>query len=202
MDENEWKRGRSELKDEIPLSELLDLEIRWPSEAERAQTSTSDLAAQGKSSLNLAGVDLDSFFDRRESDSEVYEQNLASGRQVGGASDKSFQANENLSLFQNVQALEAAAGSAENQSGDSFSSWETSFMSASSGSVHEMPKSVYHSKVELDMTSGFLKDSVGVKKNDDFNPSASTEDDYFQGGWRTFNSEVHDQTGKSESTKI
>ncbi|KAL3006554.1 hypothetical protein AAZX31_08G284700 [Glycine max] len=199
VDENEWKRGRSELKDEIPLSELLDLEIRWPSEAERAQTSTSDLAAQGKSSLNLAGVDLDSFFDRRESDSEVYEQNLASGRQVGGASDKSFQANENLSLFQNVQALEAAAGSAENQSGDSFSSWETSFMSASSGSVHEMPKSVYHSKVELDMTSGFSKDSVGVKKNDDFNPSASTEDDYFQGGWRTFNSEVHGQTGKSES---
>ncbi|KAL5165374.1 hypothetical protein HKD37_18G050506 [Glycine soja] len=202
VNENEWNRGRSESKDEIPLSELLDLEIRWPSEAERVQTSTSDPAVfQGKSSLNLAGVDLDSFFDRRESDSDMFEQNLASERQVGGASDKSLQASENLSLFQNVQASEVDAGSVENQSGNSFSSWEASFTSASSGPVHEVSKSVDHSKVELDMASGFSKHSVGVNKNDDFNLSASTEDDYFQGdGWSTSNSEVHCQTGKSEST--
>ncbi|XP_061365225.1 uncharacterized protein LOC133308600 [Gastrolobium bilobum] len=201
-EENASNRGRSESKNEIPLSELLDLEIRWHSEAERTASSNSDSAVfQGKSSLTLAGVDLDSFFDRRESDSDAFEQNLASGRQVGTASDNTFQANENLSLFQNVQASEAASGSAEDQSGDSFSGWEANFKSASSGSVHEESKSVDHSKVGLDVVSGDWKDSVGVKKNDDFNPSASTEDDWFQSdGWRTSNSEVHSQTGKSEST--
>ncbi|KAK7362085.1 hypothetical protein VNO77_04185 [Canavalia gladiata] len=203
VDENASNWGRSESGDEIPLSELLDLEIRWPSdEADRAPSSTSDSAAfQGKSSLSLSGVDLDSFFDRRESDSELFEQNLASGRQVSAASDDTFQANENLSLFQNVQPLEAAAGSAEEKSGDSFSSWAANFKSASSGPVHEESKSVDHSKVELDTVSGSCKDSVDVKKNDNFNPSASTENDWFQGdGWRTSNSEVHSQIGKSELT--
>ncbi|CAJ1939958.1 unnamed protein product [Sphenostylis stenocarpa] len=202
IDENEWNRGRNESKDEIPLSELLDLEIRWPSEAEIAQSSSSASAAfQGKSSLSLAGVDLDSYFNRKESNSDVFQPNMASGRQVGTASDNTFQANENLSLFQNVQASEVAAGSAENLSGDSFSGWEARFTSASSDPVHEMSKSVDHSEVDLDTASGFWKDPVGVKKNDDFNPSASTEHDYFQGdGWRTSNSMLQTQTGKSEST--
>ncbi|RDX85397.1 hypothetical protein CR513_33416, partial [Mucuna pruriens] len=202
VDENKWNRGRNEPKDEIPLTELLDLEIRWPSEAERALSSTSDSESfQGKSSLNLAGVNLDSYFDRRESDSDVFEQSMASGKQVGAALDNTFHANENLSLFQNVQASEVAAGSTENRSADSFSSWEANFMSASSGPFHEEAKSADHSKVELDRESGSWKDSVGVKKKDDFNPSASTEHDYFQGdGWRTSNLGVHTQTGKSEST--
>lgn len=202
VDENAWNRGRSETKDEIPLSELLDLEIRWPSDAERALSSTSDSAAfQGKSSLNLAGVDLDSFFERREADSDEFEPNLASGRQGNPASDNTFQTNENLSLFQKDQASEVAAGSADNQGGDSFSGWEANFMSASSGPVHEEAKSLDHSKVELDTVSGSCKDSGRVKKNDNFNPSASTEHDYFQGdGWRTSNSEVHTETEKSELT--
>ncbi|XP_027920182.1 uncharacterized protein LOC114178461 [Vigna unguiculata] len=202
VDENEWNRGRNESKDEIPLSELLDLEIRWPSEAEITQLSTSDSAAfLGRSSLSLAGVDLDSYFDRKESDSDVFGQNLASGRQVGTVLDNTFQANENLSLFQNVQASEMASGSAENPSDDSFSNWEASFTSSSSGPIHELSKSVDHSKVDLDTAHGVWKGSVGGKENDDFHPSASTEHDYFQGdGWRTSNSMLHAQTGKSEST--
>ncbi|KAJ1427733.1 putative dentin sialophosphoprotein [Sesbania bispinosa] len=180
-------RGRSESKDEIPLSELLDLEIRWPSEAERTRSSNSDSTLfPGKSSLNLVGVDLDSFFDRRESDSDVSEQNLASGRQVSAASDDTFPANENLSLFQNVQASEVAAGSAEEQSGDSFSGWEANFKSASSDPVREEFKSADHSKVESDTVSGDWNNSVGLKKNDDSNPSdsESTENDWFQGDER------------------
>ncbi|XP_020238960.1 uncharacterized protein LOC109817999 [Cajanus cajan] len=202
VDENAWNRGRSAMKDEIPLSELLDLEIRWPSEAERAQSSISDSTAfQEKSSLSLGGVDLDSFFERRGSDSDVFEQNMASGKQGSSASDSSYQMKENLSLFQNVQASEGAAGSAENQKGDSFSGWEASFTSASSGPVHEGARSVDHSNVESDTASGFWKDSVDVRKNDDFNPSTSMEHDYSQGdGWRTSNLEAHTQTGKSELT--
>lgn len=199
---NASHRGRSEAKDEIPLSELLDLEIRWPYEAERRLSSSSDSAGvPGKSSLDFAGVDLDSFFDRKESDSDVSEQNLASGGKVGAASDSTFQANENLSLFQNAQASEASPASAEDQDDDSFSGWEANFKSASSGPVHQESESVDHSKVESDAVSGYWKDSVGVGKNDDFNPSASSEEDWFQGGeWRTSSkSEVHSQSGKTET---
>lgn len=202
VEEHASNRARSELKDEIPLSELLDLEIRWPSEAERILSSNSDSAALlGESSLDLAGVDLDCFFDRRESDSNVSEENSTAEKHVGAASENNFQANENLSLFQNVQASEASGWSVEDQSGDSFSGWEANFKSASSGPVHVESKSVDHSKVELDTVSIYGKDSVGVKKNDDFNPSASSEDDWFQGDrFRTSDSKIDGHSGKSETT--
>jgi hypothetical protein len=149
--------------------------------------------------LSLSGVDLDSFFDRKESESNVSGQNSASSN-VGAASDSTFQANENLSLFQNVQASETSGGFAEDQSGDSFSGWEANFKFASSGSVHEETKSVDRSKVELNTVSGYRKDSVGVIETDDFNPSAS-DDDWFQGdGFKTSNSVIDGQSGKSEST--
>ncbi|XP_057417756.1 uncharacterized protein LOC130711968 [Lotus japonicus] len=195
LDENALNRGRSESKDEIPLSELLDLEIRWPSEAERTLSNNSDsTASPGKSSLNLAGVDLDSFFDRRDSDSDISEQKLTSRIEVGAASDNTLKANKNLS-----QAWEAATGSTEDQSGDSFSGWEADFKSASSGPVHEGSQSD-HSKVESHSVSGNWDGSVGVKKNNDINPSASTKNDGYQGDeWRTSNSELHNQSGKSES---
>ncbi|KAL5063101.1 hypothetical protein RYX36_024838 [Vicia faba] len=200
VDELTSNRARSESNIEIPLSELLDLEIQWqPSEAERTLSSNSDSEAfPGESSLSLSGVDVDRFFERREFDSNVSELNSVSERNVGAASDNSFQANENLSLFQNVKASEALGGSVEDRSGDSFSGWEANFKSASSGPVHEEFKSVDHSKVKLDMVSGFRNDYVGVTKSDDFNPSAS-EDDWFQGdGFRTSNSMIDGQSGKLE----
>lgn len=202
VDELTSNRGRSESNNEIPLSELLDLEIQWqPSEAERTLSSNSDSEAfPGESSLSLSGVDVDRFFDRRESDSNVSELNSASERSVGAASDNTFQANENLSLFQNVKDSKAPRGSVEDQSGDSFSGWEANFKFASSGSVQEESKSGSHSKVELDTVSGYRNDSVGVTKNDDFNPSAS-EDDWFQGdGFRTSSSMIDGQAGKLEET--
>ncbi|XP_058761716.1 uncharacterized protein LOC131635121 [Vicia villosa] len=194
VDELTSNRARSESNNEIPLSELLDLEIQWqPSEAERTLSSNSDSEAfLGESSLSLSGVDVDNFFGRRESDSNVSEMSPASEKNVGAASDNTFQANENLSLFQNVQASEGPGGSVEDQSGDSFSGWEANFKFASSGPVHEESKSVDHSKVELDTVSGY--------RNDDFSPSAS-EDDWFQGdGFRTSNSMIDGQAGKLEKT--
>lgn len=198
VDKITWNRGRSESKEETPLSELLDLEIRWPLEAERALSSTSDsIAFLGRSTLNLAGVDLDSFFEWREDDYDEFERNLASGRKVGVALDNTSQANVNLSFFQNVQASKVAV---DNRGVDSFSGWEANFMSASSSPVHEEVKSVDHSKVESNMVSRSWKDSVCVKKNDDIDPTASAEHDYFQGdGWRTSNTEVNSNIGKSES---
>ncbi|XP_052114820.1 uncharacterized protein LOC107481263 isoform X3 [Arachis duranensis] len=194
-EENSSSRRRSESKDEIPLSELLDLEIRWPSEAERTLSSNSDSEAfQGKSSLSLAGVDLDGFFDHRESDSNASGQTMAFGDQVGDtASYSAIQAGENLSLFQNVQASELATPtrSMEDQSDDSFSGWAANFRSASSGPVNEEPESSFgHSKVQ---------DTVSGSSKDDFNHSVSKGNDWFQvDGWRTSNLEVPNQSGKPE----
>ncbi|KAK7256186.1 hypothetical protein RIF29_29624 [Crotalaria pallida] len=200
-EENASNKGKSEAKEEIPLSELLDLEIRWPSEAERdPHSGNSDSAAfLGKSSLNLAGVDLGSFFYPRESDVDAFQQNSGSVREIGTASDNAFQAEENLSLFQNFQGLETAPGSAKDQRGDFFSGWDANFKSA--GPVQEESKSFDRSKVDFDTVSGSWTGSVGAKKNDEFNPSASMGNDWFQAdGWRTSNSQVPSQTGKSEST--
>ncbi|QHO03258.1 Dentin sialophosphoprotein, putative [Arachis hypogaea] len=194
-EENSSSRRRSESKDEIPLSELLDLEIRWPSEEERTLSSNSDSEAfQGKSSLSLAGVDLDGFFDHRESDSNASGQTMAFGDQVGDtASYSAVQAGENLSLFQNVQASELATPtrSMEDQSDDSFSGWAANFRSASSGPVNEEPESSFgHSKVQ---------DTVSGSSKDDFNHSVSKGNDWFQvDGWRTSNLEVPNQSGKPE----
>ncbi|KAE9606378.1 hypothetical protein Lal_00013580 [Lupinus albus] len=201
VEENASNRGKNESKDEIPLSKLLDLEIRWPSESERIpQSGNSDSAAfQEKSSLNLTGVDIESFFYQRESVSDVPAQNLDSGGEMGTASDNDFQANENLSLFHSVQASEVATGSAKDRSGDFFSGWDANFKSA--GSVHEGSKPFDPYKVDFDTISGSWTGSVGVKKNDELNPSGSTENDWFEAdGWQTSNLEVPSQTGKSEST--
>ncbi|CAK8561571.1 unnamed protein product [Lathyrus sativus] len=204
VDEHASNRARSDSNNEIPLSELIDLEIQWHSEAEGTLSSNSDSEAfPGESLLSLSGVDVDSFFDRRESSSNVSELNSVFERNLGAASaasDNTFQANENLSLFQNVQASEALGGSVEDQSGDSFSGWEANFKSASSGPVHEESKSVDHSKVELDTVSGYRNDSVGVTKNDDFNPSASEDDWFHCDGFRTSNSMIDGQSGKLEKT--
>ncbi|KAI4334136.1 hypothetical protein L6164_018865 [Bauhinia variegata] len=198
---NESNRKKSDSKDEIPLSELLDLEIRWSSESERLPSSNSDEPAfQSKSAAHLVGVDIDSFFAPRESTSNGFEVQLDSNKHIDSAANNAFQVSPNLSLFQNAPFPETATGSTKDQGGDSFTGWEASFQSAtSSGVLKEKSKYFDPSVADLDAAFGYGKDSVGVKKNDDLNPPASTGSDWFQGDiWRTSNSEVSSQTGKSE----
>ncbi|XP_028785617.1 uncharacterized protein LOC114741507 [Neltuma alba] len=195
---NDSSRARNASKEEIPLFELLDLEILRPSELDGPQTSYSDEAAfQGKGSLNLAAVDLDSFFARRKSASDAFEDQLASKKPVDSATDKPLQTNEDLSLFQNARFPEKTTGPSEGQSGNSFSGWEADFQSASSESVHKESKSFDHSDVDLDGVFGSGSASLVAKKNDSLNPSASMEDDGFQADMRG-TSEVTSQTGKPE----
>ncbi|KAF7823156.1 mucin-21-like isoform X1 [Senna tora] len=198
----ESNRGRNASKVEIPLSELLDLEIRRPSELDEVTSSNSgEEAFQSKGLFNLAAVDLDRFFSQRKSVSDASEEQLASNKQIDSAENNTFQANENLSFFQNAQVSETAPESTEDQSVNSFSGWEANFQSASSGAVHEETKSFDHSAVDLDEVFGSGKASIGVMKNDNLNPAASMENDWFQDDiGRTSHLEVGSQTGKPEVT--
>lgn len=197
---NDSNRERSASKEEIPLSELLDLEIIRPSESDGPQTGNSDEAAfQSKGSLNLAAVDLDSFFAQRKFASDAFEDQLASKKLVDSAEDKPLQTNENLSLFQNDLTPETTTGPSEGQSGNSFSGWEADFQSAGSEAVDKEARSFDHSNVDLDEVFGYGNASLSVKKNDSLNPSASMENDWFQGGIQR-TSELTSQTGKPEVT--
>ncbi|XP_054795037.1 uncharacterized protein LOC129300490 [Prosopis cineraria] len=144
---NDSNRERSASKEEIPLSELLDLEIIRPSESDGPQTGNSDEAAfQSKGSLNLAAVDLDRFAQRKFA-SDAFEDQLASKKLVDSAEDKPLQTNENLSLFQNDLTPETTTGPSEGQSGNSFSGWEADFQSAGSEAVDKEARSFDHSNV-------------------------------------------------------
>ncbi|KAK4286281.1 hypothetical protein QN277_002860 [Acacia crassicarpa] len=195
---NDSSRARSASKEEIPLFELLDLEIIRPSELDRPQTSNADEAAfQSKGSLGLAAADLGSFFAQPKCTPDAFEDQLASEKLVDGATDEPFQTNENLSLFQNVLVPEKTIGPSEGQTGISFSGWEADFQSASSEAIHKESKSFDHSDVDLDEVFGYRNASLDAKKNDSSNPSASMKNDWFQGDMQR-TSEVTSQTGKPE----
>lgn len=195
---NDSSRVRSTSKEEIPLSELLDLKIIRPSELDGPQTGNSDEAAfQSKGSLNLAAIDLNSFFAQRKSAPDAFETQLVSKELVDSATDKPLQTNENLSLFQNALVPEKNTGPSESQSGKSFSGWQADFQFASSEAIHKEVKSLDHSDVDLDEVFGSGKAPLGVKKNANSNHSASMEDDWFQGDMQR-TSEVSSQTGKPE----
>lgn len=144
LETNEISRGKSTQIDEILLSDLLDLEIKWPAESENVETSVSNREPPFKttSSLNLEGVDLDNFFSDRKSDNVVgtSEGNLIPSNQVSSREIDAFSNPENHSLFDNVS--ESEEKSSENEKGDSLSGWEAEFQTANSETLPEEYKTV------------------------------------------------------------
>lgn len=177
-------------KDEFPLSDLLSLEVRWSAESEIVGPSVSnETLIQSKSSLNLAGVDLDNFFadGKRDAASSASEEQLVWNRQIGNTESNDFQVREKLSLFDNIQPSETATRSIEDESGDSFSGWEANFQSADSGTPQEETKSLdpfvgNESEISshLDTFFGPAKDSSAGNANDNMVPSASMNSGWFQ----------------------
>lgn len=104
IEANNSNRGQTAAKEELKLSDLLDLEIKWSSEKEKVETSTlsKETPAQNKSPLNLAGVDIENFFDKGEKDDffNVSEESSAAVKQI--VNDESIKGHENLNLFENV----------------------------------------------------------------------------------------------------
>lgn len=94
---NKSNTGPSALPGEIPLSDLLDLEIQWSAKEENFKTGISDEKSAGsKYSMNLAGVDLDGYFTKGggETVSAVSEDQAGTGNNY-------FQGHGSLSLFDN-----------------------------------------------------------------------------------------------------
>ncbi|XP_018807197.2 uncharacterized protein LOC108980650 [Juglans regia] len=205
---NESNRGQGAQKDEFPLSDLLNLEIKWSVESEKVWTAASSETSIQRS-LNLAGVDIDSFFtdgERRAAPSASEEQ-LAWNKRIGRTESMEFQVRENLSLFENVQPPETATWSTEDVGGDSVSGWEANFQSADSGTTHEETKSldpfvgsVGDISAHLDSVFGPGKDSVDGKAKDNTVSSASLESGWFQDDlWSNSNAVV---TARIEQAEI
>ncbi|KAG6722238.1 uncharacterized protein LOC122303788 [Carya illinoinensis] len=208
---NESNRGQSAQKDEFPLSDLLNLEIKLSVESEKVWTAaSSETSIQNKRSLNLAGVDLDNFFadGERHAASSASEEQLAWNKQIGRTESNEFQVRENLSLFENVQPPETSTWSTEDVGGDSVSGWEANFQSADSGTTHEETKSLDpfvgsagDISAHLDSVFGPGKDSIDGKAKDNTVSSASLDSGWFQDDlWSNSNAIVTARTEQAEMT--
>ncbi|KAG5252046.1 dentin sialophospho protein [Salix suchowensis] len=197
IEAKELNRRQSTSRKEFPLSELLDLEIRWPSESERPETSVADKTpAQNLRTLNLGGVDLNNFFGEPKVDSvpALSQEQLTLNKQMDSTGGNAVHGHENLSLFENVQPSETIGGSDKDVSGDWSSGWEAEFQSASSGTQHRESKTsvpfVSSSSVDLsahmDSVFGPAKDVSEGKTNENATSSASSsfKDDLWSGGRR------------------
>ncbi|KAF5746091.1 hypothetical protein HS088_TW06G00256 [Tripterygium wilfordii] len=216
---NESSRKQNATEDEFPLSDLLNLEIKWTSESEKFGSSFSEEpSVWQQSSLNLAGVDLDNFFaegEERNASDALEEQivpkkvdEITGSTTHGNDKLKSFEniqhsettvrseeVNGNINFFENVQPSEAVPRSTED---DSFTGWEADFHSADSGTHHEESKSVDafpSSSVDLsghlDTVFGSKVDPSDVKAMEDAISSTSNADGLFSHNtWHTSNSDI------------
>lgn len=117
IDLKESNRGKS--PEQFPLTNLLDLEIRWP-ESEKKGIS-DETPAPSKSSLNLAGVDLDFYFSEEKKDTAS-----KASDEPPPLNKQTVEDNVDLSLFDKVPSSATAARTTKHENDDSFSGWEAS----------------------------------------------------------------------------
>lgn len=206
----EASRGRSALKDEGSLSDLLDLEIKWTSESEKLGAGVSNEASvRSKSPLNLAGVDLDNFLSeaRRDTVIKASEEQFAATKEIRSKESNALQGHENLSLFENVHPSETVVRPAEDKNSAAFSGWEAEFQNANSESVHEGSKefdpfvgSTVDLSSHMDAVFGSGKDINSAHVSDDRTPASRTND-WIQGDlYKNLNSKVPAHVGQVDST--
>ncbi|XVF20997.1 hypothetical protein REPUB_Repub12eG0052800 [Reevesia pubescens] len=122
---NESNRGGP--REKFPLSDLLDLEIRWNDvEAEKFGSGLKK-----NNPLNLAGLDLDDdFLAEREGHSVLIpsQGTLVVNKETDSTGSNTFESRENISLFENFQGSKSSSGS--------VSGWQADFQSADSKTDH------------------------------------------------------------------
>lgn len=105
IDAPELRRGHRAQEDEISLSDLLNLEIKWPAESQKVNTTLKDQGTdQIKTALNLVGVNLDNYFSKAKENDVINpsEEQLGPNSQFKSRESSAVQGHENLSLFENV----------------------------------------------------------------------------------------------------
>ncbi|KAB2613584.1 hypothetical protein D8674_035900 [Pyrus ussuriensis x Pyrus communis] len=130
---NELNRGQTARKDELSLSDLLNLEIKWTSRPEKIETDLSNENPNLPKLPDLAGVNLDNFFFEGNKDRASGSSEGLFGSNTQIVSKESFQVHETLSLFQNVKPFETVVQTTEGEGGDS--GWAASFQFAASESL-------------------------------------------------------------------
>nr|GMC88272.1 Dentin sialoprotein [Ipomoea batatas] len=153
-EKTEANRRHSTPKDNICLSELLDLKIRLFSVQQSEINGASKETQQGNSSLNYTGIDLDNFFCRPKCDNTSCKQ-PATSYPVENEIAKTV-ATPDYSLFQNVQSFQPAVTTSQNNKTDDFSGWEADFRSADSEtqSVSKTSDPVFGSTVDSESQVG------------------------------------------------
>ncbi|KAK2988611.1 hypothetical protein RJ640_026108 [Escallonia rubra] len=202
---NEPNRGQSKAEAKVTLSELLDLKIAWPEESEKAETSvTNETREQSRSTLNVAGVDLDDFFSQlhRNKVTSVFEEQPEISK-IEGTETKAFEGQGDFSSFQNV----AAARSSADARSDAFSGWEADFQSADAGNqqvdskaVDGLISSTVGLSAHMDSVFGRAENFKDREPNDSPVPSTSMANDWVEGDlWNNVNSVVSQRTEQFDS---
>lgn len=181
--------NRVKSPEQFPLTDLLDLEIKWPESETKGLLN--ETPAPSKSNLNLAGVDLDCYFseDKKDTTSKASDEPIPLNKQIDVSESKTFEDNVDFSLFGNVQSSETATRITKHESDDSFSGWEANFQNASSATPHDNSKSVdpfavsglnMSSSLETTFGIGHQNESRSGELEDAKTPSSSMTNDWFQ----------------------
>lgn len=194
IDSKELNRGKS--PEQFPLTDLLDLEIKWP-ESEKKGLADEIPAPSKKSTLNLVGVDLDYYFseEKKDNTSKVSDEPIPLNKQIDGSE----------SFFGDVQAFGTATTIAKQESGDSSSGWEAKFQSASAATRDNSKSIDPFAASSLETTFGRQKNSRSGAIEDTKNSSSSVTNDWFQQQddlWSSSNHESIRMPGQVEQTGI
>ncbi|KAJ0965666.1 hypothetical protein J5N97_026804 [Dioscorea zingiberensis] len=222
---NESSKNRDAPKDELVLSNLLDLELKWPLDKEVVADSSAKMApSQSMPALNLSGVDLDKFFTEKETARDApgssNEPSIPEKKIAHPESDL-FSGSENFSFSANLHSSDATKSSVDAKGGqfdDSFADWEADFQSANSEGFAVDTKTVDLFKVSP-AVEDFNPESTAEYPNLDehiepeMNNKGTSEEPTKDGGrfslsgswvpddvWSNMNTEVSKAAGKFKST--
>lgn len=119
-------RGQSSLKDEIALSDFLNMELKWPDESKRLGMINEER------SLTLVGVDLNDLVPEGSSDntSSAYNEKPVTSKKTEIKETALFHGQRNLNLFEETKSSQPMLRSNEGENDKAFSGWEAEFQSA------------------------------------------------------------------------
>ncbi|XP_017701491.2 uncharacterized protein LOC108511760 [Phoenix dactylifera] len=146
--ESSDSKGKDKPKGGLVLSDLLDLELKWPLDKEEVDNSSINKEfSNNKYALNLSGFDLDNSFSEPKIEAASAARGLPDEQMM--PEKQSIKQNDEFSgsdsMFENLWSSDMKASSFNNKSsefGESFTVWEVEFHTASSKTSAADSKSV------------------------------------------------------------
>ncbi|KAM0943342.1 hypothetical protein DsansV1_C13g0121211 [Dioscorea sansibarensis] len=223
---NESSKKRDAPKDELVLSDLLNLELKWPLDPKVVDDDSTKLASsQSMPVMNLSGVDLDNFFTVKETASNApgssNEPFLAEKQTANPESDR-FSGSENLGFSASLHSSGATKSSVDtkgDQFEESFADWDADFQSAGSESFATDTKTVDYFKFSLSVKDfdaermaeyPNLNEHIELERNGEVSSGESIKgggelslnDSGADNFWSNLKTEVSNASGQSKSTSL